>query len=391
MTETPGQDLERASETDVRVDGAGVATDEPVRVDRDKAVVVTGRTASQLADGLGRATKTGFGIVRRARPREVFELVPPEDLVKGLKKRALRYATPSSGDASVLIKNVSDGQMAGRADLRKVSSSAAKALGPMAWEVLAYATQQHFMVEISASLEGIEKGVDELKERLDDDRVGTIKTVEAVAERFAQAAHDDGGVSEHLLDELRERTTDVEETFNQAAATVERQVAKYRHGGIEAGDVERSFAVLVYAFQSLQKASAILVSIPYGKQSATARALRDEQRRIDGAVERFRYLAGELVAASEHWAQQAELYEQRRSEGLLPRQIPLLPPIERAREGLLPVKRIHKPQGASLSDAAMGPLREVSSPQDVEPPVMYAEVIDDGTVLIGPPATPDAR
>jgi hypothetical protein len=147
--------------------------------------------------------------------------------------------------------------------------------------------------------------------------------------------------------------------------------------------------VLVYSLQALQKASAILVSVPYGKQSLMARIMRDEQRRVDGAVGRFRHLAGELLAASEHWADEVALYEDRRDEALLPRQVPLLPPIERAREGFWPVKRINAPSGTPLSDSSMDQLSEVAHPKDEQPPVMYAEVIEDGTVLIGPAAPAD--
>ena len=244
LTDDSGEGIGRIRDSGLTAEATSGA---PVRVDRDHAMVVTGRTANQFADGLGRATKNAVGLTRRARVGDVFELVPPENLARALKDKTLRYATPSSGDASVLIKNISDGQMAGRADLRKVNSSAVRALGPIAWEVLAYATQQHFIVEISSRLSGIEKGVEELHERLDDDRVGTVTTVEGVAERCRLAAEDDGLPSERLLDELRDRTTDVEKIFNQAAATVERQVAKYRRGDLKAKEVERSFAVLIFA------------------------------------------------------------------------------------------------------------------------------------------------
>jgi hypothetical protein len=108
-----------------------------------------------MRDGIGRATREGLRVARDARPGDVFELVAPEQLAKGLKDGTLRHATPGSGDASVLIQNAKDGRFAGRADLRDVKPRAVGVLGPAAWQALALATQQHYLAEISSKLEGI--------------------------------------------------------------------------------------------------------------------------------------------------------------------------------------------------------------------------------------------
>ncbi|MDQ3631358.1 MAG: hypothetical protein M3417_08865 [Actinomycetota bacterium] len=39
------------------------------------------------------------------------------------------------------------------------------------------ATQQHYLVEINDKLEGVQKGVDEVLSRMDDDKLGTLAKV----------------------------------------------------------------------------------------------------------------------------------------------------------------------------------------------------------------------
>ena len=74
------------------------------------------------------------------------------------------------GDASVLVKSTETGRIAGRADLKSAKPSAMKALGPVAWQAMALATQQHYLVEINDKLGGVKGAVDELLARLTDDK-----------------------------------------------------------------------------------------------------------------------------------------------------------------------------------------------------------------------------
>src|SRR6185437_5857145 len=95
-----------------------------LRVDRADAVRLTGDAGRRMRDGLGDAVREGFRIARDARPGDVFEHVPPEKLRKGIQEGTLRVAKPARGDASVLVKNVKDGRIDGRSDLRKVKPQA---------------------------------------------------------------------------------------------------------------------------------------------------------------------------------------------------------------------------------------------------------------------------
>jgi len=75
------------------------------------------------------------------------------------------------------VKNVKDGRIAGRSDLRQVKPTALDLVGPAAWQAMALATQQHYLAEISQKLDGIKAGVDEVLARLDDDRIGALKAM----------------------------------------------------------------------------------------------------------------------------------------------------------------------------------------------------------------------
>jgi hypothetical protein len=87
-----------------------------------------------------------------------FRLVPSEQASKGLADGSLRWATGKKGDASVLIKDKATGRIAGHGQLQKARPSPAKVLGPAAWEAMAMATQQHYLVEINDKLQCIERG-----------------------------------------------------------------------------------------------------------------------------------------------------------------------------------------------------------------------------------------
>jgi hypothetical protein len=130
----------------------------------------------------------------------------------------------------VLIKRVDDGTMAGKADLKSVKPSSLEILGPAAWQVLALATQQHYLADISAKLEGIQQGVDELKKLHYDEVIGTLDHLSALAERVDNSARRDRRVAPHQLDEMRRKTTDAEQVWHQALKTARRHVEEYSRG-----------------------------------------------------------------------------------------------------------------------------------------------------------------
>ena len=116
---------------------------------------------------------------------ETYRIVLDPAQQKALRDGTQRFAKPGKGDASLRLKDVMTGGSMPEARLEKVGESAkiatpsvTKVLGPVAWEAMAMATQQHYLVEISDKLEGIASGIEELLERDDDDKRGTLVHVD---------------------------------------------------------------------------------------------------------------------------------------------------------------------------------------------------------------------
>lgn len=148
----------------------------------------------------------------------------------GIRDGTLRAAKPKSGDASVLVKNVNDGTIAGKADLQRVKPTPAELIGPVAWEAMALATQQHYLAEISEKLDGIQHGVDEVLAQLNDDRVGSLNHWSEVAASAQAAARRDGRLSETRLAEVREGALRTKELWHQITTTARRQLEQYASG-----------------------------------------------------------------------------------------------------------------------------------------------------------------
>ena len=353
-----------------------------LRVDRTHAVRLTGDASRRMRDGLGDAVREGFRIARDARPGDVFELVPPEKLAKGIKEGTLRAAKPARGDASVLVKNVKDGRIAGRSDLRKVKPQAMSVLGPAAWQAMAMATQQHYLAEISEKLEGIQQGVDELKELHSDDRIGKLKAISGLAARVQAAAERDRKLAPHQLDQLRHKTTDAEEVWNQALTTARRHVEQYEAGEAKPEDVTKSFAMLAYAIQVLGQCSSALMALPYATEGELEAVLAEEHDRLYPTLPEFLKLCDQLLHASEHWEAKQLEYDARRPKNPVARTLHL-PPMElRLSEGFkfeVHPKPKRKPLAAEETERLRGLVAGAT-----EPPLLVAEVDEDQTVLLGP-------
>lgn len=357
---------------------------EVARVDLDRAVQLRGNAAARMCEGLGGAAREGLRLARRARVGEVFELVPPKDLAKGLQDKTLTFAKPSSGNASVLIKRVKDGEFVGRADLNRVRPSPAEVLGPAAWQAMALATQQHYLAEISAKLDGIQQGVDELKQLQKDDRIGSLKHLGRLAARVQAAAHSDRGVSPHQLAEMRRKTTDAEEIWHQALETAARRVREYAAGEIDTKDAEESFAVLMFATSVLAKCSQTLASLPYASVDELDAVLSEEQARMYPALPQFLALCDDLLDASETWRARRIAYQERRPKNVVAQRLHL-PPVEVTLEDGFTFHKPRKPKRKPLSDDDTARLRSLAESNPETEPLLVAEVGENGTILLGPP------
>lgn len=231
------------------------------QLDHRHAVALTGDAALGVRDALGRTTRGGLGLARSARAGDVFELVPPDHLARGLRDGTLRAAMPARGDASIFIKNVKDGRgSAGSFELRKVKP---QLLGPAGWQALALATQQHYLVEITTKLNDIQSGVDEVLDRLNDDRIGTLRHIAEVVEDAQTIARRDGALSAPRISEVRTAARDAKELWHQIATTARRHVGEYAAGKKTAEQAEETFAMLAQATRVLAQCSDALAALPY--------------------------------------------------------------------------------------------------------------------------------
>jgi hypothetical protein len=361
-----------------------------VRVDRRHALRLTGEAADEVCDTLGRATREGLRLARAARPGDVFELVPPADLAKGIKDGTLRAATPTRGDASVLVKNVKDGQIAGRSDLRRVKPTAVDVIGPAAWQAMALATQQHYLAEISSKLDGLKAGVDEVLARLDDDRIGALNDISEVAADAQAAARRDGRLSAERVSDLRRAAADAKRLWHQIATTSRRHLAQYQEGTASAEDAEQTFAMLAHATRVLAQCSDALVAIPRATAGELEAAVAEEQDRIHPALPEFVSLSQQFLDASNQWRASHELYEASRPKNRVARALHL-PPVEVRRvKGKLETSVSFKPEQQPLTEARQDQVQRLVAEASELPPSLVVEVDAGGAVLLGP-ATPAAR
>jgi hypothetical protein len=138
-----------------------------------------------------------------------------------------------------------------------------KRCGRAARAAKSLATQQHYLAEISAKLDGIQQGVDEINALHNDDRIGVLNQVRDFSARVKNAAERDKRVQPHQLDQLRDRAVRAEEVWQQSLETAKRHVQQYEAGEIDANEVQTSFCVLAYAVQALTECSGALMALPY--------------------------------------------------------------------------------------------------------------------------------
>jgi hypothetical protein len=342
---------------------------ELVPADAGHAVTLRGDAARDLRDALGSAVVKGSRLGRRATER-TYRLVPSEKTAQGLRDGTLRWATAKNGDASVLIKDKATGRIAGQGSLKAARPSPAKLLGPAAWEAMAMATQQHYLVEINGKLEGIVRGVDEVLARMDDDKRGTLQDVDAAA-RFLRTRLAEGNPPSHARrTEFRAEVRDVDRVWHQLCERMGRHLAGYRRGDLPADRVEESWAMLLHATQVLGSTSALLTELPYDTVGELEEATTEERTRILDAVEVIRGFADELHTAHLDWAAKKAEYDLRRTWNP-------------ARHAVRAVRRTRavKPAQGPIDDITAWRASQLSAPSRL-PAALLVSVRRDGAVTV---------
>lgn len=152
--------------------------EEPPGERADTGVRLSGDAARDVTDALG--ALVGIGYRAQERASAYYLVAPSDEVAKKLADGTLRWANTERGDASVLIKDAKSGQVATHGLLRK--GGLGEVLGPVAWQAMAMATQQHYLVSIDRKLDGIQHGIEEVLARDEDDKLAELEQASASAQ-----------------------------------------------------------------------------------------------------------------------------------------------------------------------------------------------------------------
>ena len=268
-------------------------------------VRLTGEAAVALRHTLGGPVKKKLLAGKAAQLTEdTYRVVVSPEQAKALREGTQVWAKPGKGDVSLRLRDAATRKPMPEASLEKVSGSAktaalpsvTKVLGPAAWEAMAMATQQHYLVEINDKLEGIATNVEEVLQRLDDDKRGTLSHVaKTVADSHARLA-DHGSLSSGRIDELHDAVQDADRIWHQLHERFRRHLTGYGEGTTTREEVERSWELLLCATRVLTESSALLTALPLDTVEDLENTAFEERERVLDAINTLQELAYEFAA-----------------------------------------------------------------------------------------------
>jgi hypothetical protein len=335
-----------------------------------RGVTLRGEAARDVTASLVRLGGPAAVDMARQAAKPTYRLVPSPQTAEGIADKSLRWATTKRGDASPLIKDAKTGRIAGRGDLQKVKPNPAKLLGPAAWEAMAMATQQHYLVEINDKLESIERGVDEVLSRMDDDKLGTLNYASRTARSALAGLADGRTLSPNTVDSIGDAAQRTDEVWHQLHTRAQRTIAEYHRGKATAAEVEQVWALLVKATQTLGECSTVLTAIPYATVEELRDATAEERERALAAIAEVRPLADDLQLAHGQWASSKAEWELRFTRNPAKK-------ATRRLKGTVPVK----PQQQPLDYATVWRASQLGAPP-APPEALLVTVHEDGRVLV---------
>jgi hypothetical protein len=232
---------------------------ELARVDRvpDHALArlmspVSGELAVSAASAVSSLASSGTKAAGAPARETLYRLaVTDPELKKGLAKGTLRFATPSQGDASMLIKHVSNGRMAGSAKLVNAggaAGNAAPAAGaagtaavavPALAVVAATAVIMHQLKVMDAKLDALARDLGKVVEHRDYEQESVLHEAHDAARKAATALDAGGGVSSALQATLHEEFRGVRRVWRQLHKKASNDAAGYAGGACVPEDLLR--------------------------------------------------------------------------------------------------------------------------------------------------------
>ena len=346
-----------------------------------QAVRLTGRAAEEVRRNLPEPAKKHI-LARKAKQvtKETYRIALSPEQQKALNKGTQRFANPGKGSATLRLRDAATGKPVTEARLETVGPGAlaakpspVKVLGPVVWEAMAMATQQHYLVEIDKKLDGIAKGVDEVFAREDDRTLAIFREVRDIV-RDSRERFDAGDeLSSARVQELHRLAGDARREWHVLHQRTRRLLNEYKNGDTEREKVQEAWELLWVATEVLVEVSGLLTSLPCATIEDLLAAGREEHDRVVDAVDDIRELAADMHAAHlqcrSDWMQW-RLYGSRN---------PVTNRVRAIREQPVLTKPAQQAFGYDLARQ----LRELITPV-AEPEAMLVTVNADGTVDVVP-------
>jgi hypothetical protein len=345
-----------------------------------RSVALSKEQAGPVLDLLGSGARPLLGVAARKRASKgLYRLVPRAELAEGLKKHGYRYAKPSSGDATQQLLD-SSGDFVGRADLKAAGPSLMKLVGPAAWQVMAMATQQHYLVEISGKLSAIDAKLDELIARDEDRMLSAFDKARELAADAQPALATGEPPSANRVRELGDQMHRVDDDWRELLRRTTRLLQTYRDGGGKdqkakgesATAVNAAWSLLLRATQALAEVSTAFAALPQPDRRAAETLRREETARIAERLDDLTALASDLFLAHAKWQADHTVHKLNHTNN----------PVERVRRMLTKSELAKLDAGPGPLDSTLADIAEQLSQQAEAPTAMLVDVRDDGTVLV---------
>jgi hypothetical protein len=346
-----------------------------------QAVRLTGRAAEEVRRNLPEpAAKKMLARNAQRVAEETYRIVVSPEQHEALNKGTLRFATPGKGDATVRLRHTATGKPATEARLEKVDPRAGaakpsltKMLGPVVWEAMAMATQQHYLVEIDKKLNGMAKGLDEVLAREDDRTLAIFREVRDIVRDSRMRLDAGDELSSARVQEMHRLASDARREWHVLHQRTRRLLNEYKNGDTEREKLQEAWELLWVATEILVEVSGLLTSLPCASIEDLLAASREEHDRVVDAVDDIRELAADMHAAHLQFRSDRLQWETHGSRN----------PITNRIRAIRKQPVLTKPAQQELRYDIARQLRELITPV-AEPEAMLVTVNADGTVDVVP-------
>jgi hypothetical protein len=276
---------------------------------------VSGELAVSAAKALSSLASSGAKTAGGPAGEALYRLaVTDPELKKGLAKGTLRFAAPSHGDASVLIKHVSNGRMAGSAKLVKAGGAAGKGVPaagaagtaavavPALAVVAATALIMHQLKVMDAKLDALARDLGKVVKHLDYEQESVLHEAHDAARKAATALDAGSGVSSALQATLHEEFRGVRRVWRQLHKKASDDAAGYADGVCAPEDLLRSWMRLTQATRALCEIGQVMMRLPRDSVEDAELFVAEQQQLLTERVEEIRMLAATIRDAHMHWA-----------------------------------------------------------------------------------------